>query len=105
MRLLRHFSHRPASAVAVEGEGTVEIFEAQGCTRCAVPGYRGRIGLFEVMTTVSDEIRKLIIESASADQIAAVAVEQGMRRLREDGLAKVQAGETTLAEVARVTGR
>ncbi len=94
----------PASAVAAEGEGMVEIYEAQGCTRCGGTGYRGRIGLFEVLI-VNDEIRRLIIESASSDQIAAVAVEQGMRRLREDGLAKVLAGETTLAEVARVTGR
>ena len=79
----------PAAAVGVDGEGMVEIFEAQGCTRCGGTGYRGRIGLFEVMT-VTDEIRKLIIENAAADRIAAVAVEQGMRRLRVDGLAKVR---------------
>jgi type IV pilus assembly protein PilB len=94
----------PASALNLEGEEPMEIYEAVGCTRCGGTGYRGRIGLFEIMP-VSDEIRKLVIEGSSSDQIAAVAVEQGMRRLREDGLAKVQLGQTSLAEVARVTGR
>jgi type IV pilus assembly protein PilB len=94
----------PASALDGEGMEPVEIFEAEGCTRCGGTGYRGRIGLFEIMP-VSPEIRKLVIERASADQIGALAVEQGMRRLRQDGLAKVRDGQTSLAEVARVTGR
>ena len=66
-------------------------------------GYRGRIGLFEVMV-MSDEIRTLTLERAAAEQIAAVAVRQGMRRLREDGLDKVKAGLTSMAEIARITG-
>ena len=66
-------------------------------------GYRGRIGLYEVMT-MSDEIRTLTLERAAAEQIAAVAVREGMRRLREDGLEKVKSGLTTMAEVSRVTG-
>jgi type IV pilus assembly protein PilB len=95
----------PAAALDAEGgDEPVEIFEAEGCMRCGGTGYRGRIGLFEVMP-VTDEIRRLVIERASADQIGAVAVEQGMRRLRQAGLAKVRAGETSLAEVGRVTGR
>jgi type IV pilus assembly protein PilB len=94
----------PASALDGEGEEPVEIFEAAGCARCGGTGYRGRIGLFEIMP-VSAEIRKLVIEQAPADQIGALAVEQGMRRLREDGLSKVRDGQTSLAEVARVTGR
>jgi type IV pilus assembly protein PilB len=53
--------------------------------------------------TVSEEIRELAIERASADRIAMVAVKQGMRRLREDGLEKVRQGRTSIAEVARVT--
>jgi type IV pilus assembly protein PilB len=65
-------------------------------------GYRGRVGLYEVMT-VSDEIRMLAIERAPADRIAAVAVLQGMRRLREGGLEKVKHGRTSIAEVACVT--
>ena len=66
-------------------------------------GYRGRIGLYEVMQ-MSKEIGHLTLERASADQIATVAVREGMRRLREDGLDKVKAGLTSMAEIARVTG-
>jgi type IV pilus assembly protein PilB len=95
----------PAAALDAEGgDEPVEIFEPEGCARCGGTGYRGRIGLFEVMS-VTAEIRRLIVDRASADQIAALAVEQGMRRLREDGLAKVREGQTSLAEVGRVTGR
>jgi type IV pilus assembly protein PilB len=66
-------------------------------------GYRGRIGLYEVMT-MSDEIRTLTLERAAAEQIAAVAMREGMRRLREDGLEKVKSGLTTMSEISRVTG-
>ncbi len=83
--------------------GDIEAFEAAGCNRCGGSGYKGRIGLYEVMT-VTDEIRSLAVERASADRIGEVAVAQGMRRLREDGLAKVALGRTSIAEIARVTG-
>ena len=66
-------------------------------------GYRGRAGLYEVMV-MSEEIRQLTLQRASADQIAAVAVREGMRRLRDDGLDKVKAGLTSMTEVSRVTG-
>ena len=66
-------------------------------------GYRGRIGLYEVMT-MSDALRKLALERAPVDQITAVALREGMRRLRDDGLDKVKAGITSMAEIARVTG-
>ena len=69
----------------------------------AARGYKGRIGLYEVMP-VTDEIRTLALERAPADQIAEVAVREGMRRLRDDGLEKVGQGRTSIAEVARVTG-
>ena len=78
-------------------------FAPVGCARCGGSGYKGRLGLYEVMS-VTDEIRKLVVERASADTIAEVALRQGMRRLRDDGLAKVVAGRTSIAEVARVTG-
>ncbi|MDQ3741356.1 MAG: Flp pilus assembly complex ATPase component TadA [Actinomycetota bacterium] len=83
--------------------GDVEAFEAAGCNRCGGSGYKGRLGLYEVMS-VTDEIRHLAIERSSADKIGEVAVRNGMRRLREDGLAKVAMGRTSIAEVARVTG-
>jgi type IV pilus assembly protein PilB len=81
----------------------IEAYEPVGCVRCGAMGYRGRIGLYEVMT-MSDEIRSLALQRAPADQIAAVAVREGMRRLREDGLDKVKSGLTSMAEIARVTG-
>jgi type IV pilus assembly protein PilB len=81
----------------------IEAYEPVGCVRCNSMGYRGRTGLYEVMMS-SDEIRALTLERSAAEQIATVAIEQGMRRLREDGLEKVKAGVTSMAEVARVTG-
>jgi type IV pilus assembly protein PilB len=81
----------------------LEAYEPSGCGRCANTGYKGRIGLYEVMV-VNEEIRKLVLERAPADQIAQVAVQNGMRRLREDGLEKVRQGRTSIAEVVRVTG-
>jgi type IV pilus assembly protein PilB len=80
----------------------VEAYEPVGCSRCGGSGYRGRIGLYEVMS-VTEQIRTLTTERASADRIAEVAIRQGMRRLREDGLEKVRHGQTSIAEVARVT--
>jgi type IV pilus assembly protein PilB len=81
----------------------VDVFEAAGCPRCGGSGYKGRLGIYEVMT-VTDEIRRLAIERASADRIAAVAAQNGMTRLRDDGFAKVLQGRTSVAEIARVTG-
>ncbi|MEA2348604.1 MAG: type pilus assembly protein PilB [Thermoleophilaceae bacterium] len=80
----------------------IEAYEPGGCQRCNLTGYRGRQGLYEVMD-VSDEIRALTVERASGDRIRAVALEQGMRTMREDGLEKVRMGITSVAEVARVT--
>jgi type IV pilus assembly protein PilB len=81
----------------------IEAYEPVGCVRCNGMGYRGRTGLYEVML-ISEEIRDLTLQRASADHIATVAVRQGMRRLREDGLDKVKSGLTSMAEIARVTG-
>jgi type IV pilus assembly protein PilB len=81
----------------------IEAYEPVGCTRCGGMGYRGRLGLYEVMM-MSEEIRELTLQRAAAEQIATVAVREGMRRLREDGLEKVKSGQTSMAEVSRVTG-
>jgi type IV pilus assembly protein PilB len=99
-------THIPAEVLQANGfavDHGIDAYEPAGCTRCGGSGYKGRLGLYEVMT-VTDEIRRLAIARASADQIGAVAVEQGMTRLREDGLEKVKRGRTSIAEVARVTG-
>jgi len=81
----------------------LEAYEPVGCSRCGGSGYRGRVGLYEVMA-LSDEIRRLVIERAPADRIAEVAMRDGMRRLRDDGLDKVKQGRISIAEVARVIG-
>jgi type IV pilus assembly protein PilB len=78
-----------------------ELFRAAGCAACSKTGFRGRIGLYEVMP-MSEEIERLTVERASADAIRAVAVSQGMVGLREDGLEKVRLGQTSIEEVARV---
>jgi type IV pilus assembly protein PilB len=80
----------------------LEAYEPVGCGRCGSSGYKGRTGLYEVMV-VSDEIRDLTVERASAEDIRKVAVAQGMRPLRSDGFEKVKNGITSIAEVARVT--
>jgi type IV pilus assembly protein PilB len=80
----------------------MEAYEPVGCGRCGGSGYRGRNGLYEVMP-LTDEIRQLTVERASADDIRAVALDQGMRSLRDDGFEKVKNGITSMAEVARVT--
>jgi type IV pilus assembly protein PilB len=81
----------------------IEAYEPRGCTRCKYSGYKGRIGLYEVMA-MTHELRDLAIERASADQIRRVAVQQGMQLLHQDGFDKVRTGITSIEEVARVTG-
>ena len=78
-------------------------FEPGGCVRCAQTGYRGRIGLYEVMP-MSDELRMLILEKRPAEELRDAAQAEGMRTLREDGLEKIRAGITSVAEVLRVVG-
>jgi type IV pilus assembly protein PilB len=81
----------------------LEAYEPVGCRRCGGSGYRGRGGIYEVMT-VTSEVRSLALERRSADELREVAVRQGMRRLRDDGLDKVRQGRTSMAEIARVIG-
>jgi general secretion pathway protein E len=78
------------------------MHRATGCSQCNNKGYRGRMGIYELLL-VSDEIRALVIAGADAGQIKKLAVQQGLRTLRDDGLAKALAGHTTLDEVLRVT--
>jgi type IV pilus assembly protein PilB len=81
----------------------LEAYEPVGCARCGGSGYKGRIGLYEVMW-VSDTIRALAVAREPAETIAHAAVHEGMMRLREDGLEKVRRGLTSIAEIARVSG-
>jgi len=79
----------------------VEGYEPVGCKHCGGLGYRGRTGIYEVMT-ISPEIRALALERRSADEILEMAVLQGMHRLKDDGLDRVKQGRTSMAEIARV---
>jgi type IV pilus assembly protein PilB len=75
-----------------------------GCETCNGTGYKGRVGLYEVME-VTDELRELVLVGASALELRRKAVEEGMITLRRSGLLKVQQGLTTIEEVARETVR
>jgi type IV pilus assembly protein PilB len=81
----------------------LEGYEPVGCRRCNGSGYRGRLGLYEVMS-ITPEIRALTLERRSAEEIADLAARQGMRRLRDDGLEKARQGQTSIAEILRVVG-
>jgi type IV pilus assembly protein PilB len=77
------------------------VYRAVGCKKCGNTGYRGRIGVHEVLM-MTEEISRLCVENATAEDIRRVAVEQGMLTLRQDGLEKVRNGLTSIEEVVRV---
>jgi type IV pilus assembly protein PilB len=93
---------------ALSGNGFVvsrgfQAFEQGGCVRCAHTGFKGRIGLYELMP-ISDPLRRLILEKASAEEVREAARSEGMSTLREDGLDKIRRGVTSVSEVLRVLG-
>jgi type IV pilus assembly protein PilB len=89
-----------------EQTGTIsnitDFFIGQGCSECNGTGYKGRIGLYEIME-VTPEIRAMITKSVSEADLTTLAIKQGMNTLFMDGLNKVSAGLTSIEEVARVT--
>lgn len=80
----------------------LKTYKGTGCSTCNNTGYKGRIGLYEVME-VNDEIRELILIGASALELRKKAIDDGMVTLRESGLQKIRSGVTTLEEVVRET--
>ena len=85
-----------------ETDEDVSGFGAVGCVRCGSTGFRGRMGLFEVMP-VTRAIRELILANEPAEKIADCALSEGMQRIADHGLDQVRAGLTSLDEVLRVT--
>ncbi len=85
-----------------EEVGTVTISIGKGCGTCNKTGYKGRVGLYEVME-INDELRELILVGASALELKKKALDQGMIMLRRSGLTKVALGQTTIEEVVRET--
>ena len=87
-----------ASASLVRGP----LYKGMGCENCLQTGYLGRTGIFELLI-VDDDIKEMMTKRCAAHTIKQAAVEKGMSTLRDDGLRKALAGETTLEEVCRVT--
>jgi len=87
--------------IAEAGAASIPFYKSVGCDQCNHTGYRGRIGIYEVMR-VTDKLRRLIAARATEDQIRDAAVGAGMITLGEDGLSKVKSGVTTPEELLRV---
>jgi type IV pilus assembly protein PilB len=90
-----------AGFTSEDAESVVPLRGA-GCEKCNKTGYKGRVGLYEVLE-VTDELRELVLVGASALELRKKAIEEGMITLRQSGLRKVKAGMTTVEEVARET--
>jgi len=92
---------RVSPEVAAASDG-MAFYRKRGCPRCAQSGYRGRIGIFQ-MLTMTEELQNLASASARREEIERAAIEAGMRTLWDDGMAKVASGLTSVEELARVT--
>jgi Type II secretory pathway, ATPase PulE/Tfp pilus assembly pathway, ATPase PilB len=77
------------------------LYRAVGCKKCNNIGYKGRMGIHEVMS-VTEEIERACVNHASGDEIARIAVAEGMLTVRDDGFSKVLSGLTSIEEVMRV---
>jgi len=80
----------------------LEFWHGKGCDKCGGKGYKGRIGVFEILD-VTEEIRSLVLKRTSGDEIAASAVKNGMVTMVQDGIIKALRGDTTIEEVWRAT--
>ena len=84
------------------GVGKTQFFKGKGCQTCNFTGMKGRVAIYEVMP-ISEEMREMILKNGSTADLRALAQQQGMKTLRQAGLAKVLEGTTTIEEVLRVT--
>jgi type II secretory ATPase GspE/PulE/Tfp pilus assembly ATPase PilB-like protein len=82
------------------GEPVEQVFHGEGCTYCGHTGYLGRTGVFEILR-VDETMRRLFVGGAASGELKAIAMENGMQTMRQDGMAKVKAGITTVEEVVR----
>ncbi len=88
--------------VGLSGAKNIKFYRGKGCDNCMHTGYKGRVGIFELMLP-SDEIRALTVAKSSTTDIRHAALKDGMKTMQEDGIEKVKSGVTTLQEVLRVT--
>jgi type IV pilus assembly protein PilB len=92
---------RVSPEVAAASDGMV-FYRKKGCPRCNQTGYKGRIGIYQLLT-MTEQLESLAVRNASRDDIERAALSEGMRTLWDDGLAKVAAGLTSIEELARVS--
>ncbi len=92
---------RVSPEVAAATDGMV-LYRKRGCPRCGQTGYRGRIGIFQFLI-MSEQLEELAAAKATREELERAAIEEGMRTLWDDGLAKVAAGLTSIEELARIT--
>ncbi|NOX97699.1 MAG: Flp pilus assembly complex ATPase component [Nitrospirae bacterium] len=85
-----------------EGEVVPELYEGKGCEHCTRTGYRGRIGIFEILIP-NKRINELVVQRGSEEEIREEALKQGMKLMRDDGIEKAKRGLITISEVMRVT--
>jgi type II secretory ATPase GspE/PulE/Tfp pilus assembly ATPase PilB-like protein len=96
-QVLKALENALGSSIRVES-----FYKGQGCGECGHVGYKGRIGIYEIME-INDEIRNLISKNAQARDIESAAVKNGMVKLLEDGINKAAAGITTIEEALRAS--
>ena len=82
--------------------GALYVYEAKGCQLCNFKGYKGRMGLFEILS-MTDELSDVILKDPVESSILKAAQKQGMFTMAQEGMVKVLQGETTIDEVIRVT--
>jgi type IV pilus assembly protein PilB len=92
---------RVAPEIAARTDG-MAFYRKRGCPRCNQTGYKGRIGIFQLLT-MSEQLESLAVEKASREDLERAALGEGMRTLWDDGLAKIAAGLTSVEELARVS--
>jgi type IV pilus assembly protein PilB len=92
---------RVSPEVAAASDGMV-FYRKKGCPRCNRTGYKGRVGIYQLLT-VTETLERLAAGNASREEIERAAIGEGMRTLWDDGLAKVAAGLTSIEELARVS--
>ena len=91
-----------AAGITPEMAANARFMKGKGCGNCGKSGYRGRLGIFELML-MTNKIRELTFEGASTQDIRKAALSQGMNTLYTDGIRKVLNGTTTIEEVFRVS--
>jgi len=94
-----NYSEDELNTFAIKDEYT--FYKANGCKFCGLTGYKGRMGIYEVLEA-SEPMKKAIIEGLPAEEIEKIAVQNGMSTMLENGIKKALSGSTSLEEIIRV---